>query len=181
MSPRNWITCCASIFLCNTCEVWNLFVHLVHCNSSETVNVGCNKCRKQLLTKTTGSSLDEGASLMQWPLLFTDDQSFTFDVHYISLTYTALTGARSLTQMVRSVRQGTSPQYQECYLDLDIWYWYRYLSAQPIISNSEAAMLSSQEPDLHVKFSGFQNFWHEITLYSIDISKKRFRTAFLTL
>ena len=56
MSPRNWITCCASIFLCNTCEVWNLFVHLVYYNSSETVNVGCNKCRKQLLTKTTGSS-----------------------------------------------------------------------------------------------------------------------------
>ena len=54
-------------------------------------------------TKTTGNSLDEGASLIQWPLLFTDDQSFTFDVHYISLTDTALTGARSLTQMVRSV------------------------------------------------------------------------------
>ena len=142
MSPRNWITCCASIFLCNTCEVWNLFVHLVHYNSSETVNVGCNKCRKQLLTKTTGSSLDEGASLMQWPFLFTDDHSFTFDVHYISLTYTALTGAISLTQTIRSVRQGTSPQYQKCYLNLVIWYWYRYLSAQPIISNSEAAMLS---------------------------------------
>ena len=28
-------------------------------------------------------------SLIKWPLLFTDDQSFTFDVHYISLTYTA--------------------------------------------------------------------------------------------
>ena len=48
-------------------------------------------------------------SLIKWPLLFTDDQSFTFDVHYISLTYTALTGAISLTQMIISVRQGTDP------------------------------------------------------------------------
>ena len=90
-------------------------------------------------------------SLIKWPLLFTDDQSFTFDVHYISLTYTALTGAISLTQTIRSVRQGTSPQYQKCYLNLVIWYWYRYLSAQPIISNSEAAMLSK------IKGRHFQN------------------------
>ena len=89
----------------------------------------------------------------------TDDQSITFDVHYISLTYTALTGAISLTQTIRSVRQGTSPQYQKCYLNLVIWYWYRYLSAQPIISNSEAAMLSK------IKGRLFQN----ILSYSVNL------------
>ena len=91
--------------------------------------------------------------MIQWPLPFTDDQSITFDVHYISLTYTALTGAISLTQTIRSVRQGTSPQYQKCYLNLVIWYWYRYLSAQPIISNSEAAMLSKIKGRLFSKYT----------------------------
>ena len=44
-----------------------------------------------------------------------------------------------------------------------------------------------REPDLHSEFSDFQNlsvlatFWHEITLYAIDIDKKRFRTPFLAL
>ena len=43
------------------------------------------------------------------------------------------------------------------------------------------------EPDLHSEFSNFQNlsvfsnFLHEITLYAIDIDKKRFRTPFLAL
>ena len=53
--------------------------------------------------KDDGEFIDECTSLIQWPLPFTDDQSITFDVHYISLTYTALTGAISLTQTIRSV------------------------------------------------------------------------------
>ena len=39
-------------------------------------------------------------------------------------------------------RQGTSSQYQNCYLDLVIWYWY-YLSVNQLFSNSEATMLST--------------------------------------
>ena len=41
-----------------------------------------------------------------------------------------------------------------------------------------------REPDLHSEFSDWvfsATFWHEITLYAIDIDKKRFRTPFLTL
>ena len=106
------------------------------------INLDISCCLWRVVNKDDGEFMDEGTSLIQWPLLFSDDQSITFNVHYISLTYTALTGAISLTQTIRSVRQGTSPQYQKCYLNLVIWYWYRYLSAQPIISNSEAAMLS---------------------------------------
>ena len=73
------------------------------------INLDISCCLLRVVNKDDGEFMDEGTSLIQWPLLFTDDQLFTFDVHYISLTYTALTGAISLTQMIRSVRQGTDP------------------------------------------------------------------------
>ena len=76
------------------------------------INLDISCCLLRVVNKDDGEFMDEGTSLIQWPLPFTDDQSITFDVHYISLTYTALTGAISLTQTIRSVRQGTSPQYQ---------------------------------------------------------------------
>ena len=43
-------------------------------------------------------------------------------------------------QVAHFPRQGTSLQYQSCFLEFVLWYC---LSAQQIISNSEAAMLST--------------------------------------
>ena len=61
------------------------------------INLDISCCLLRVVNKDDGEFMDEGTSLIQWPLPFTDDQSITFDVHYMSLTYTALTGAISLT------------------------------------------------------------------------------------
>ena len=44
------------------------------------INLDISCCLLRVVNKDDGEFMDEGTSLIQWPLLFTDDQSITFDV-----------------------------------------------------------------------------------------------------
>ena len=45
----------------------------------------------------------------------------------------------------------------------------------------KGALITSKKSGIWVVGLFLGNFWHEITLYAIDIDKRRFRTPFLTL
>ena len=67
-------------------------------------------------------------------------------------------------------RQGTSSQYQYCYLDLVIWYWYTICQLNQFNTNSEAVMLSTSSchewgPD--ISRSRSMRFWNASSLRTV--------------
>ena len=82
-------------------------------------------------------------------------------------------------QICVQFRQGTSPQYQYCYLDLVIWYG----QLNQLFSNSEAVMLSSLVFRPMDNFLEGENEWEAMTDYSPMIirSKENWRQFCLSI
>ena len=65
-------------------------------NAPMNLDISC--CLLRVVNKNDGEFMDEGTSLIQWPLPFTDDQSITFDVSQLpnKMIFLLYTGTSAL-------------------------------------------------------------------------------------